>query len=81
MTRLMETTADAQIRAIRPDVRAYVGSIRNAEKRAYASHYAAWCLGLDVREMDYTAEQMYGCSYMAKQAVRLHLAGMGVNAR
>lgn len=72
---LLMTTLESKIeRRARWDDRvrelySYVRPIRNREKRAYAVHYLGFRLGMTTEPEPST----YGASFMALQAVRLHI--------
>ena len=55
------------------DVRDYIGSIRNAKKRAYADSYARFQYRQDLK---ITSPDPGTLSYMAAQAVRMNIISM-----
>ena len=55
------------------DVRDYIGSIRNAKKRAYADSYARYQYRQDLK---LNVPESGELSYMAAQAVRMNITSM-----
>ena len=55
--------------------RAYVDSIRNDRKRHYAREYLDWLNRVE-DSGETSPEPPHGLSYLAAQAVRLHLRGI-----